>query len=77
MSKLASFTSTDSHIAIDSWIAFDLQWESVTSELPETEAYNRITTFSYYGNKMAIDIDDFASCQNPSLEYSLAINNIL
>jgi hypothetical protein len=43
---------------------------SQTSEHPETQIH-RITTFAYddsYGNTKAIDIIDFAGCQNPSKE---------
>ncbi len=51
-----------------------------TSKSEETQTLHRITTFAYednYGNKGAMDIADFVSCQNPSKEFLLAIKNKL
>ena len=52
---------------------------SATSELPDMQI-NKITTFAYvdsYGNTKAIDITDFAGCQNPSKEFLLAVKSKL
>ena len=52
---------------------------SATSEPPERQL-SKITTFAYvdsYGNTKAIDITDFAGCQNPSKEFLLAVKNKL